>query len=113
MPACDQLVQGSTATWSARGSAGRAQIGESGASPTQAEICRSAASRRNGRFVELETLAIGWRAARFGKNLVRRVAVRPQCGCHQSHEIIDVTGLFNNDLNATPTSAQCHAHGRR
>jgi len=49
----------------------RTQIEESGASTMQAETGCPAASRRNGRIVELGTLAGGWGDARFGKNLVR------------------------------------------
>jgi hypothetical protein len=45
-----------------------------------------AASRRNGRIVELGSLAVGSRAARLGKNLVRRLAVRAQCDHNRSHE---------------------------
>ena len=52
----------------------------------QAETDGPIASRRNARIVELGTLEVGWGAARLGKNLVRRLAVRPQCGCNQSHE---------------------------
>ena len=65
---------------------GRKQIGESGASPMQAETGCPAASRRNGRIVESGTLNVRWGAARFGKNLVRQTAVRAQCGYDRSGE---------------------------
>jgi hypothetical protein len=69
--------------WHGRGGT---QIGESGASLIQAETGCPAASRLNARIVDPGTLAAGSGAARSGKKLVRRVAVRPQCGCNQFHE---------------------------
>ncbi len=52
----------------------------------QAETGCPAASRRNKGIVDLATLGVGWVAARFGKNLVRPLAVRPQCGYNRSRE---------------------------
>jgi hypothetical protein len=77
---------GWTATWSTGGTAGGTQIGESGALPMQADSGGPAASHLNARIVDLGTFGVGWGAARFGKNLVRRVAVQPQSGYHQFHE---------------------------
>ena len=52
----------------------------------QAEAGGPTASRRNRRIVKLGTLAVGWGAARFGKNLVRQLAVPARCGCNRYPE---------------------------